>query len=172
MRDSVLIQRVGQRSCTLLTNAAQVKTRLRLLGIGTGNPGVLQGYPYPYLSKTCTLHQGYGSLRVGVRVLYGLVRVCRYENPMGPITGSMYCSTLRQLRMKKKWYGLRLYSYNLLGRAVIASQPARSSGSSPLTSSPSAAKISPSLTNPRWLQGSDTHQSTCGWYGELTVDMG
>jgi hypothetical protein len=59
------------------------------------SPRGFTGLPVPAPSKTRTLDEGYGFSQVGVRVLYGFVRVCGYE-PHGYITGSMYYSTLRE----------------------------------------------------------------------------
>ena len=41
------------------------------LGIGTGNPWVFQGYPYPYPSLSVPAHWGTGLTRYGYRVAAG-----------------------------------------------------------------------------------------------------
>jgi hypothetical protein len=43
----------------------QIKGNLKLLEIVTGNPGVFQGYPYPYPDKPVPTNKGTGSCGLG-----------------------------------------------------------------------------------------------------------
>jgi hypothetical protein len=60
--------------------------RVRVLGNRTGNPGVIQGYPYPYPPNTHTRAEGMGIPGYGWRVL----RVGQVPKPMRVLmTGSL-----------------------------------------------------------------------------------
>ena len=57
---------VDRQSRHFLQTVNELKAALNLvLGIGTGNPGVFQGYPYPDPTKTRTRRQGKGFSGLG-----------------------------------------------------------------------------------------------------------